>query len=480
MGTDTHNPTADGLDAPAGGHETAKAPLDAPVGGHETALAPLDALAQGFRQRTWSTAKLAMKAGFAALGKTLRPNSKHNGVDVEKARRAALAMVSEMERLKGLTMKFGQMASYLNASLPPEAQQALATLQSQSQPMSWAAASGVIEEELGQAAEEAFDEIETSAFAAASLGQVHRARLGERRLAVKIQYPGIQAATRSDLKTVGGLARLALLFGPLPGGQLVEELGRRVLEECDYRREAHNQLLFAELLAEIPGASVPGVCLERSAGRVLSSDLVEGMDFQRFAATADQARKDEAGKTIFGACLDTVFRHAVFNADPHPGNYLFTDEGVCFLDFGCVLYYSGEFIARWKRLARSILEDDRAGFRDALVDAGLVKTTRGFDWDEAWHVFNHVYVPFKSPTPYRFTKAYVMESYDVMVWQNKNMMKSTVPREWLFLNRLQWGLNSVLAELDASARWGDLVEHALAQPTSPIPAPSESIASAAS
>lgn len=429
------------------------------AGSSETApSSSLDELAKGFRDRTWATTKLAMKAGFAALGKTLRPNHKSNGVESAERERAALTLVREMERLKGLTMKFGQMASYLNAALPPEAQRALVTLQSKSMPMSWPAVSRVLQEELGQPADEAFDEIEHSAFAAASLGQVHRARLGERQLAVKVQYPGIREATQSDLKTLGRMARLAMWLGPLPGKELVEELGQRVLEECDYHREARNQELFARLLAPIDGAMVPAICAERSAGRVLSSDYVDGLDFQTFAATADQESRNRAGRTIFRVSIGTIFHHSVFNADPHPGNYLFVDDRVCFLDFGCVLSYSSEFMARWRRLAGSILDDDRATFREALVDAGLVKTTRGFDWDEAWKVFNHVYEPFKSPTPYRFTKEYVMQSYDVMVWQNKNMMKSTVPREWLFLNRLQWGLNSVLAELGATARWGEILE----------------------
>src|SRR5260221_14068956 len=96
-------------------------------------------------------------------------------------------------------------------------------------------------EELGDSPEALFEDFETTPFAAASIGQVHRARLNGRRVAVKIQYPGIEDVLKSDLSTIGFFTKVSTLGLPIDGGALVEELRSRILEECDYRLEAHNQ-----------------------------------------------------------------------------------------------------------------------------------------------------------------------------------------------------------------------------------------------
>lgn len=427
----------------------------------------LERLATGFRERTLKSAKLTLKIGLKALGKTLRPNTRGKPVDAERALSLANALVAELDGLKGLMMKFGQMASYLNATLPPEAQAALARLQAQSSGMAWDSVAEVLRQSFDAEPDALFTQIDRCAFAAASIGQVHRARLGDRRLAVKIQYPGIVAAIESDLATLGRLGRMAMFFGPLPGKQLLRELAERTLDECDYEREGRNQQLFGELLASVPGAYVPAVCRERSTARVLSSEYIEGLDFQRFSESASQQEKNRAGQTIFTSSFQTIFGHATFNGDPHPGNYLFREGQVVFIDFGCVRFYTADFVERWRRLAYSILDDDRAIFPEALTACGLVKTPRGFDWDHQWDLMNYLYRPYKSARPFTYTSEYVRESYDTLLWQNRNMFKATITPEWLYLNRLQWGLNSVLAQLNATADWGTLIRQLLATPLTP-------------
>ena len=414
-------------------------------------------LARGFRERTWVTARLTAKAGLKALAAQGRP-SRRDGKELDRAKavEAAVRLARDVEGLKGLMMKVGQMASYLDPSLPPEARQVLSTLQAGSQPMAFEAIDEVLREELGAPAAELFDSFEPEPFAAASIGQVHRARHEDRELAVKVQYPGIEEAIRSDLDTVSTLARIGSVGMALDTVEVFAELRERLAAECDYEAEARYQRAFAELLEGFPGASAPSVVAERSSRRVLSSSFAPGMSFQSFCDSAAQDDKDRAGALIFDVCYSSIHQRCLYNADPHPGNYLFTSEGeVTFLDFGCVKELPLEMIMLWKRIARSVLSGHRRRFQEAVLETGMVARPDRFDWDHHWKVMLYIYEPFMTEG-FRFTHDYVRRSYDLMLWDNPNTRHMTFPRTWLWVNRLQWGLNSVLAHLEAAGPWPEL------------------------
>jgi len=423
----------------------------------------LDELTGGLR-RMWSTASLTSKLGAKAASRVLfTKKSAKPSDDDEAAVAKARALVTRMGKLKGLVMKAGQIASYMPGTLPPAAQEVLAELQAQSTPMTFARIDDVLAAELGGRAAALFEAFEERPFAAASIGQVHRARLAGRDLAVKVQYPGIEDMIRGDLKMVGVLARLSLIGSPVDAGALTGELRDRLLEECDYEREAASQRLFAQLLASVPGAAVPAVVGERSARRVLATELVHGARI----AVADPAVGDRAGETIFRACFELMWRRCIYNADPHPGNYLVApDGGVTFLDFGCVRRFDPQMIATWRRLARAILDGDRAGFRAGFHALGFVGKDKGFDWDYQWNAMRFLYKPFLEPG-FRHNAEHVRESFGILMFDNPNKFRLAMPPEWLFLNRLQWGLNAVLAQLHATAPWRDHVEQLLAGPIEP-------------
>lgn len=431
----------------------------------------LDELSRGMR-RMWSTASLTSKLGAKAASRMLF--RRKDKVDVEASLAstdAAIAtarkLVARMGHLKGLVMKAGQIASYMPGSLPPAAQEVLAELQAQSTPMAFSRIEEVLASELGAPSAELFETIDPRSFAAASIGQVHRARYAGAPVAVKVQYPGIEDAIRSDLKMVNVIARMSTIGSPLDGGALSRELRDRLLEECDYRREAENQALFGHLLARTAGASVPAVIAERSSTRVLTTSFVDAMSLSTLAMT-DQPVRDRAGQIIFRACFQLIFEHAIYNADPHPGNYLVGPTGdVTFLDFGCVRRFDPEMIATWKRMARAILGGDQAAFIDAFRGLGFVGKERGFDWAYQWDAMrHHLYRPYLEPG-FRFDGEFVRKSFGVLMFDNPNRFRIAMPPEWLFLNRLQWGLNAVLAQLHATGPWRELVETALVAPLSP-------------
>lgn len=424
-------------------------------------------LPRGFRERTFVTARLASKLGAAALKKQLGWSA--GEVDAREAEARAAELVAQMGKLKGLVMKVGQMASYLPGSMPPAAQRVLAQLQDSTEPMARTVVEQIIEQELGAPASTAFEAFDTSPFAAASIGQVHSARHEGREVAVKIQYPGIEDALRGDLRMASFMVSLMSTGTAVDGKALAEELATRILEECDYEREARRATSFRRLLEADPSHKVPEVVGERSARRVLTTERIDGVSFARFASAASQEQKDRAGKIIYDACFRILFGNAAFNADPHPGNYLFLPDGrVAFLDFGCARTFEKPMIDRWKQFARSVVREDRNAFRENFVAMGFVREgDKKFDWDAQWDATRFLYRPFLEKD-FRFEPEYIGKSYDVLMFQNPNKMRMGNPPEWLFLNRLQWGLFAVLTELRAKGPWGELWREYIEGETHPV------------
>ena len=432
----------------------------------------LDELTGGLR-RMWSTASLSSKLGAKAASRMFfrrKGKDKGDDVDVEAslastdaAIAAARKLVTRMGNLKGLVMKAGQIASYMPGSLPPAAQEVLAELQAQSTPMAFHRIEAVLRGELGRPAAELFETIDERPFAAASIGQVHRATHRGHVVAVKVQYPGIEDAIRSDLKMVMVIARLSSIGSPLDGAGLASELRDRLLEECDYEREAASQTLFARLLSSVDGARVPAVIAERSSRRVLTTSFADGAPL----AQSDPAARDRAGQVIFRACFELLWRRCIYNADPHPGNYLVAADGsVTFLDFGCVRRFDRPMIETWRHLARAIIDGDRETFAARFRALGFVGKEKGFDWDYQWNAMRFLYTPFLE-RGFRHNPAFVAKSFGVLMFDNPNRFRLAMPPEWLFLNRLQWGLNAVLAQLGASGDWGAIVDELLASTIEP-------------
>lgn len=428
-------------------------------------------LARGFRDRTLVTAKLATKVGLGFARRTLGGKDRPSTTDPEDdaSVEAAGDLVEQLGRLKGLVMKIGQIASYMPGTLPPRAQRVLTKLQAESTAMKWSTVREVVREELGDAPEALFETIATEPFAAASIGQVHRARHESRDVAVKIQYPGIEDVLRQDLKAAGVLAKLGMMGSDLDAKSLMAELRARMLEECDYRLEAAHQAAFRQLLADdLAGARVPEVVTERSSRRVLTTVLDPGQPFYPFCEGASQTARDRAGAIIFRASMGSIFRHLAFNGDPHPGNYLFAPDGsVTFLDFGCVRRFDPSMIAAWRDVARAALHGDRSAFVANYPRLGFVKRPDKFDWDHQWQMMRYLYRPFLATEPFQYTHEYVRESYGLMIFDNPNRFRTAMPPEWLLLNRLQWGLTSVLAHLGARVRWGDILREVVETPAQP-------------
>jgi len=286
------------------------------------------------------------------------------------------------------------MASYLDDGLPEPVRLALASLQQDAPPMSAALTARVVRDELGDDPERVFARWDPEPIAAASIGQVHRAvtRAGLP-VAVKVQYPGVDDAIRSDLVNTDLLFRvLGTMFPGLDPGPLVGELRERLTEELDYANEATNQRFFADAFAGHPFISVPRVFDELSTPRVLTTELAEG---SRFADVEQwpQAERDLASETIYRFVFRSIYQLHAFNGDPHPGNYLFRPEGqVTFLDFGLVKRYQPEDVALFESLIRSlVVERDVPGFRRLMEDHEVLRRDPSLSDADSAGYFGHFY-----------------------------------------------------------------------------------------
>src|SRR4051794_12350531 len=299
---------------------------------------------------------------------------------------AAERMVDALGQLKGAAMKIGQLASFIDTDfLPPEYrelyQEKLSQLRSEAPSMPWKQVREVLAEEWDEPVEELFEDFEEEAAAAASIGQVHRATLPDgRRVAVKIQYPGVAKALRADMQNAGMIMRMAKALAPgLDAKAAAAELKERVLEELDYEYEAQNQRTFARAYRGHPFIYVPDVVTRLSRTRVLVSEWVDGIGFEDVKALPQKDR-DRFGEIVFRFCFGSIYHLQHFNADAHPGNYLLMDDGrVAFLDFGMTKQLDKEQIELEITAIEAVLDDSPERLREALGELGFVRNPKRVD-----------------------------------------------------------------------------------------------------
>jgi predicted unusual protein kinase regulating ubiquinone biosynthesis (AarF/ABC1/UbiB family) len=380
----------------------------------------------------------------------------------ELALRTADDVVEELGSMKGALMKLGQMASYIDEDMPQTFRTAMARLQHNAPPMAPELASSVIEDELGDAPERVFSRWDPLPFAAASIGQVHRAMTHEGKpVAVKVQYPGIARTITSDVRNVALLRRVAAAAFPgLDTRSLIDELGERLREEIDYGLEAENQELFAGYYEGHPVIHVPHVVSGLSTARVLTSELVGGAGFDEVLRW-NQRERDMAAETIHRFVSRSLYRLHAFNGDPHPGNYLFHRRGrVSFLDFGLTKRFSTEDLAPLVDALRSlVIEHDGERFRAALERAGFLRPGAPVPTEMVVDRFGVFYATVMRDAPMTITPAHASEIVRRFFDARGPLAPySDVPRAYVVLQRINLGLYALLGSLNATANWRRISE----------------------
>jgi predicted unusual protein kinase regulating ubiquinone biosynthesis (AarF/ABC1/UbiB family) len=391
---------------------------------------------------------------------------------LKSAKKTAEAMLKTLGEMKGLPLKLGQMASYIDGLAPPgyedKFREVLKRLQAKAPPLSPEAAERVVREELGGPPQEIFAAWERKPFAAASIGQVHRATThGGERVAVKVQYPGIDKAIQNDLKS---LSMLETMIAPVGrryhSKETLQEIRSVFLRELDYGAEAEAIEMFRRVHAEDPAIVIPRVSHALTTKRVLTCELVGGVDYQTFCERAPQADRTAASETVWRFMFRALFRHGLLYADPHPGNYRFLGGArVAFLDFGCNKVLPEPVLAGMKRYIIAAQDKNWDEFYRACVEV------LGYDpTDEAAFRMYTEYTklilePLTVDGPHKMTHEAAREAVQYLVRHGKRLVFKRgdplphlpkpihVPPDQTFVNRLQWGLSSVMAGLGGEANW---------------------------
>jgi predicted unusual protein kinase regulating ubiquinone biosynthesis (AarF/ABC1/UbiB family) len=407
------------------------------------------------------TGRLGRVAKLAALG--VRAGARMMGPRGSGAVASDVADV--LGTLRGLAAKVGQMASYVDGVVPEahreSYEKALSVLREKAPRSNAAEVRAAIEGELGAPLDRLFVEWDEVPIASASIGQVHRARLHDGTdVAVKVQHPGIEAAIESDLANAGILESLS---GPMGGRRLharavLVAIRERFRAELDYEAEADAIDYFRRVHAHDARIRIPPVIRDRSRRRVLTTHFVRGASFDE-ACVADPGARAAWARTLW----TFVFRGNIvggrFNADPHPGNYLFHEDGhVTFLDFGCIQPIPDDRRRHALEAHLGAIARDEERFRRAM--RLLVGMRDGRLADAALGFTRLAFEPLFA-SPYRVTRAYAgslvaatrpLAKMAVQVTDDEHF---AMPPDMVFMNRLQFGFYSVLARLEVEVDYAE-------------------------
>ena len=397
---------------------------------------------------------------WQALKRPFQSTTQREATLLDTHIRNARRVVERSKELRGAFMKMAQLLSMRQDLFPAEALEVLSVVQSSVPPMSWAKVRRVLTAELGGPPEERFASIEHEAFAAASLGQVHRAELrGGRPVVVKVQYPGVADTVHQDIKNVRALVRVFdsiardVMRQDVDSKAVVRELEERLAEELDYRREADNVERFRTLLASDHEVIIPRVHRKLSAGRVLTMDRLEGYPLQDIMAPGvDQELKDWVGVKLFRLLWRQLLEFGVLHADPHPGNYLVTHHPrIGILDFGSVRVFERQVRLGYLRMSRGLLAGDDAVAGAAAADLGFIQ--HGDDPAPFLELLRVVCEPILVDRPYD------PRDYDVM---ERGLRASQItlshglyraPGHQVFLLRALLGLDGCLRTFGTVRNW---------------------------
>jgi predicted unusual protein kinase regulating ubiquinone biosynthesis (AarF/ABC1/UbiB family) len=392
------------------------------------------------------------------------------GRGLDRSRNAA-ELAAALGGLKGPIMKVAQLLATIPDALPPEYVTELQKLQSQAPPMGWAFVKRRMTAELGADWQGKFATFEHHPAAAASLGQVHRAQaLDGTALACKLQYPDMQSAVEADLQQLEWLFAIRRRMDPaIDTTEIAVEIGARMREELDYRREAKHAALYRAMLGGVETIRVPRVWPELSTGRLLTLDWLEGRRLLEYTK-ADLASRNRLATAMFTAWWFPFSRFGVIHGDPHLGNYtVFAEDdaagGINLLDYGCIRIFPTRFVGGVVDLYHGLLHGDDGLVVRAYETWGFQRLSRELiDILNIWARF--IYGPLLDDRvrtiadgvkPGEYGRRQAFQVHRALREKGPVM----VPREFVFMDRAAIGLGSVFLHLRAELNFHRLFNEAI-------------------
>ena len=421
-------------------------------------------LTQGRTKRALQVGSLTSAIGSSyawhVLKRPFQSASKQEQQLLDVHLKSALRIVESSRELRGAFMKLIQMLSMRSDLLPPEVVNILSVVQSSVPPMDYDLIREQVKKELGTFPEEIFQSFEQEAFAAASLGQVHRATLKNGAdVVVKIQYPGVDATVEQDLKNMHALLNVLtritrdILRQRFEVDELYQEMEERLQEELDYVHEAKNINRFRRLFADDDEVLIPRVYPKFSSRRVLTMEYIDGYKIQDILKPGvDPELKDWVAIKYFQITWRQIFDFGVLHTDPQPGNYLVSyHPKLAMLDFGSVRIFPKKIRQAYLALARAIVERDEATMARCFVSLGYLDQR-----DEPKPLVRIMYLIFEPVMkdrvydPHDFNAA--EKSVEVTAISLENRIFNA-PGHRLFLVRALLGLEAYIQQFRTVTNW---------------------------
>lgn len=401
------------------------------------------------------------KVTGTAVGLAARvAGERYLGLKIEREAHAQ-ELLAALGGLKGPLMKVGQILATIPEALPPEYAQALQELQSNAPPMGWSFVRRRMKTELGPDWESRFSSFEREAAAAASLGQVHRARtLDGRDVACKLQYPDMRSAIDADLNQLKMIFSLFEKYDKAVSTRYIHaELQARLYEELDYERESRQTKLYRHMLRDEADIHVPEIIDDLSTPRLLTSTWLDGKKMLSFKEAPVEVR-NQLAHVMFRAWYVPLYYYGIIHGDPHPGNYSVRDDlSLNLLDFGCIRVFPARFVGGVIDLYHALIDDDT----DRAVHAYEVWGFKNLNRDQIetlniWARF--LYGPLMEdrirPIGEVTNGIYGRDTAHQVHQKLREVGGVTVPSEFVFMDRAALGLGSVFLHLRAEVNWYQL------------------------
>ena len=392
------------------------------------------------------------------------------GLSLDRSKNA-IELAAALGGLKGPIMKVAQLMATIPDALPAEYAAELMKLQSDAPPMGWPFVKRRMAAELGPNWQSRFKHFEHHPAAAASLGQVHRANAHDgSELACKLQYPDMESAVEADLRQLALIFAIHRRMDPvIDTTEIAKEIGARIREERDYRREARHAALYQNMLSGVADIRVPQVWPELSTRRLLTLDWLEGDRLLAHKTDALEIR-NRLGTAMFMAWWWPFSRYGVIHGDPHLGNYTVyrvkgSPSGINLLDYGCIRIFAAKFVGGVIDLYHGLLRGDDDLIVHAYETWGFKRLGR--EVIEALNIWaRFIYGPLLDdrvrsladgvkPSDYGRREAFRVHQ------ALKQRGPVTVPREFVFMDRAAIGLGAVFLHLGAELNFHQLFNAAI-------------------
>jgi predicted unusual protein kinase regulating ubiquinone biosynthesis (AarF/ABC1/UbiB family) len=372
-----------------------------------------------------------------------------------------------LSELKGSALKVAQMLSMDQGILPTAYADKFSQAQYSAPPLSYPLVMKTFMQQVGKSPTQVFDEFSSSAVRAASIGQVHQAKLNGEKLAVKVQYPGVAASIESDLRIVKPLARQLFNISAAEMDYYLGEVKDKLIEECDYQLELNRGMEIADACKHLPDVRFPKYYPEYSGDRIITMEWVNGMHLDDFLKTKPNLEtRTRASQALWNFFNYQIHVLKMVHADPHPGNFLFDADGsVTVIDFGCVKELPEDFYGKYFQLINGHVIEDKKRFVEILEELRFLlpddsKAERTHFINVFYEIIELLGRPFRTPEfdfgdPTYFSKIYELgEIYS----QDKTLKSANAargPKDALYINRTYFGLYSILNQLGAKIYQSD-------------------------